>query len=311
MLKIRRALYFDLGVPFPGIALRFNPALAPEAYHIVLSEVPVAQGRLRPDYLLAREKPANLLALGVPHENDRNFLPGVHTVWVTAALRDTLDQAEVRFLDAHQVLTSHLGAVLRKYASEFIGIQETRFLMTKMEARFPELVKETLRVLPVQKIAEILQRLVSEDVSVRNLRSVLESLIEWGQKEKDSVLLTEYVRGTLKRYITHKYAGENNVLPAYVLAPRLEETIRAAVRQTSAGSYLALDPDTMRRLQQQIRQTVGEISERGQKPVLVTSMDVRRYLRKMIEQDLHELPVLSYQELTQEVNVQPLARIEL
>ncbi|MFP3701347.1 FHIPEP family type III secretion protein, partial [Burkholderia sp. SIMBA_013] len=85
-----------------------------------------------------------------------------------------------------------LAFVLKKYSSDFIGIQETRFLLTAMEDRFPDLVKEALRVMPVQKIAEILQRLVSEDISVRNLRAVLEALIEWGQKEKDSVLLTEY-----------------------------------------------------------------------------------------------------------------------
>ncbi|MCH3719258.1 FHIPEP family type III secretion protein, partial [Campylobacter lari] len=86
--------------------------------------------------------------------------------------------------DPHQVLTWHLAFVLKKYSSDFIGIQETRFLLTAMEDRFPDLVKEALRVMPVQKIAEILQRLVSEDISVRNLRAVLEALIEWGQKEK-------------------------------------------------------------------------------------------------------------------------------
>lgn len=311
LLRIRRALYFDLGVPFPGIALRFSDVVPEDQYRILLSEVPVAQGRLRDGHLLVRETSENLEALGVNYEADRDFLPGMPTVWVKAELRSTLDAAAISYFDANQVLARHLGAILRKYAGEFIGIQETRFLISKMEQRFPDLVKELQRVMPVQKIAEILQRLVAEDISVRNLRAVMESLIDWGQKEKDSVILTEHVRGTLKRYISHKHASEDGMLAAYVLAPAVEEKVRASVRQTSAGSYLALEPDVARRLLENIRRTVGSLTGRGQRPVLLTSMDVRRYIRKMIEQDFYELPVLSYQELSADVSVQALAKVEL
>lgn len=311
LLKIRRALYFDLGVPFPGIALRFNEALPAESYNILLSEVPASQGRLRPGHVLARETPAHLEALGIPFEADRKFLPNLPTLWVDASLRDTLTQAGIGSLDASQVLTWHLAFVLKKHATDFIGIQETRFLLSQMETRFPDLVKEAQRVLPVQKIAEILQRLVSEDISVRNLRMVLESLIDWGQKEKDSVLLTEYVRSAHKRWISHKCSSGHNLLPAYLLAPKVEETVRGAVRQTSAGSYLALDPAVGKRLVDNLKKSVGDLATHAQRPVLLTSMDIRRYLRKLIEQDLYDLPVLSYQELTQEVNIQPLARVEL
>lgn len=311
LLKIRRALYFDMGVPFPGIQLRFNDKLPRESYCILLTEVPVSQGQLRPGYLLARENPRNLDALGVAYEEDRNFLPGVPTVWVAAPLKATLEQAGIPVMDASRILTYHLAFVLKKYSADFLGIQETKFLMTSMESRFPDLVKEATRVMPVQKIAEILQRLVSEEVSVRNLRAVLESLVEWGQKEKDSVLLTEYVRSSLKRHISHKYASGQNMLPAYLLAPAVEDTLRSAVRQTSAGSYLALDPAVSKRLVEAIKKAVGDISAATHRPVLLTSMDIRRYLRKLVEQDLYELPVLSYQEMTQDINIQPLARIEL
>ena len=311
LLKIRRALYFDLGVPFPGIQLRFNEGLPPESYNILLSEVPVSQGRLRPGYLLVRESVANLSALQIAYEEDRKFLPHIPTLWVDGALREPLSRAGIPFMDPSQVLTYHLAFVLKKYSADFIGIQETRFLLSAMEGRFPDLVKESTRVLPIQKIAEILQRLVSEDISVRNLRAILESLIEWGQKEKDSVLLTEYVRSTLKRHISYKYSSGQNILPAYLLAPSIEDTVRGAVRQTSAGSYLSLDPAVSKRLVENIKKTVGDIGGNAQRPVLLTSMDIRRYLRKMIEQDLYDLPVLFYQELTQEINIQPLARIDL
>lgn len=311
LLKIRRALYFDLGVPFPGIQLRFSEKLPQETYNIMLSEVPVSQGKLRPGYLLVRENPQNLEALQIPCETDKKFLPNIPTLWVADSFKEGLALAGIPCMDPSQVLTYHLAFVLKKYSGDFIGIQETRFLLASMEARFPDLVKEATRVLPIQKIAEILQRLVSEDISVRNLRTVLEALIEWGQKEKDSVLLTEYVRASLKRHISYKYSSGQNVLPAYLLAPNVEDTMRAAIRQTSAGSYLALEPAVSKRLVESIKKTVGDLTAGVQKPVLLTSMDIRRYLRKMIEQDLYELPVLSYQEMTQEINIQPLARVEL
>ncbi|MFD0669001.1 type III secretion system export apparatus subunit SctV [Ramlibacter sp. MAHUQ-53] len=311
LLKIRRALYFDLGVPFPGIQLQFNDSLAPETYNIMLAEVPVSQGKLRPDHLLVREATHNLDALQVPYETDKKFLPNIPTLWVTTSLKESMAKAGIAFMDPGQILTYHLAFVLKRYSGDFLGIQETKFLLSAMEAKFPDLVREATRVLPIQKIAEILQRLVSEDISVRNLRTILEALIEWGQKEKDSVLLTEYVRSTLKRHISHKYSSGQNLLPAYLLAPNVEDVLRGAIRQTSAGSYLALEPATSKRLVENIKKTVGDLSAGVQKPVLLTSMDIRRYLRKMIEQDLYELPVLSYQELTQDINIQPLARVEL
>ncbi|MQA40709.1 type III secretion system export apparatus subunit SctV [Rugamonas aquatica] len=311
LLKVRRALYFDLGVPFPGISLRFNDTLPANSYAIQLQEVPVAHGHLRPGYLFVRESEDTLRALGVATETDTPFLPNLQTVWVGEGLQDLLTRAGTSTMDATQVLTYHLALVLKKYAADFIGIQETRFLLSSMEERFPDLVKEVQRVMAIQKIAEILQRLVSEDVSIRNLRTILEALIDWGQKEKDSVLLTEYIRAALKRHLSHKYSGGQNMLPAYLFAPNVEETMRTAIRQTSAGSYLALDPQVSRRLLDSIKRAVGDLSVATQRPVLLTSMDIRRYVRKMIEQDLYDLPVISYQELTTEINIQPLARIEL
>jgi len=311
LIRIRRALYFDLGVPFPGIHLRFTDRLPPETYHILLSEVPVATGRLRPQWLLSRDSEDTLSALMVDFEKDRPFLPGLDSLWVPADLRDLLISAGLSVMDTSQILTYHLATVLRKYASDFIGVQETKFLLSAMEQRFPDLVKEAVRIMPMQKIGEIMQRLVSEDISVRDLRSILEALVEWGQKEKDVVLLTEYVRGALKRHISHKYCAGQNMLPAYLLAPKVEETLRAAIRQTSAGSYLALDPAIGKKLVEAIKKTVGNLNANGQRPVMLASMDIRRYLRKMIEQDLYDLQVVSYQELIPDVNVQPLGRIDL
>lgn len=311
LLRVRRALYLDLGVPFPGIHLRFNDQLAGDRYLIYLQEIPMAQGKLAPGHLLAREQPDNLDLLNIPYRQDDAFLPGVPTLWVEDRHGEALRKAGVPVMEPARILTYHLSFVLRKYAEDFVGIQETRYLLDQMDARFGELVKEAQRILPLQKVTEILQRLVSEDISVRNLRDILEALVEWGQKEKDPVLLAEYVRGSLRRYISYKYSSAQNLLPAYLLDPDVEEKIRGGIRQTSSGSYLALDPATTRKFVANVKRAVGDLAHHASKPVLVTSMDIRRYARKLIELELYELPVLSYQELTQEVTIQPLGRVNL
>jgi type III secretion protein V len=309
LIKVRRALYYDLGVVFPGLQLRFNEQLQGEAYAILVGEVPVSQGRMRPEHLLVRESPENLTALQIPFEKDAKFLPNLESIWSPASLGATMAKAGIAFLEPTQMLSYHIAYVLRKHAAEFVGIQETRAILTEMESKFPELAKEVARVMPIHKIAEILQRLVSEEISIRNVRAVMEALVDWGQKEKDPVLLAEYVRMALKRFVSHKFSAGQNMLPAYLLSPAIEDQVRTAIRQTSGGSYLALEPAASKKIVAAVKSVVGDTSTAAHKPVLLTSMDIRRYVRKLLEQDAGDLAVLSYQELTQEINIQPLARI--
>ena len=309
LVKIRRALYLDLGVPFPGIHLRFSDRLQDGRYQILIQETPIGNGAIRTGHVFCRDQIQQFDILKIPFVEGEGFLPGYQTIWVDEVYVPKLEQAGIGYLTIPQLLTFHLSFVLTRYASEFVGIQETRFLMTQMEEKFDELVKEVQRVLPIQKITEVLQRLVAEEISIRDLRTILQAMIEWGQKEKDTVLLTEYIRGSLRRFISYKYSAGQNLLPAYILTPDAEEQIRGGIRQTSAGSYLALDPRVTNSFIQNVRESVGGISASGQKPVLVCAMDIRRYVRKLIENEMFELPVLSYQDLTQEITVQPLDQI--
>ena len=311
LLKVRKALYMDLGVPFPGIHLRFNDSMADNTYSILLQEVPVASGYFRPGYIFIRESIDHLEMLKIPFEKEDDFLPGLDTIWATEDKKERLEKNNVNFMDAPKILTFHLAHVLKKYSEEFIGIQETRYLLEKMESSFGELIKEVQRLLPVNKITEIFQRLVSEDISIRNLRSILQSLVVWGHKEKEVVQLTEYVRSSLKRYVSYKYSNGKNMMPVYLLDQDVEDTIRGGIRQTSAGSYLALDPSQSARFVENVKNTVGKIGHLEHKPVLITSMDIRRYVRKLLELEVYDLAVLSHQELTEEITVQPLGRISL
>ncbi|MHA5693370.1 SctV family type III secretion system export apparatus subunit PcrD [Pseudomonas aeruginosa] len=311
LVRVRRALYLDFGVPFPGIHLRFNEAMGDGEYLVQLQEVPVARGCLWPGWLLVRERAAQLELLAVPHEPAELQVPGEEASWVEQAHQDRLERSGCACLGLEQVLTWHLSHVLREYAEDFIGIQETRYLLEQMEQGYGELVKEAQRIVPLQRMTEILQRLVGEDISIRNMRAILEAMVEWGQKEKDVVQLTEYIRSSLKRYICYKYSSGNNILPAYLLDQAVEEQIRGGIRQTSAGSYLALDPAITQAFLERVRQTVGDLAQMQNRPVLIVSMDIRRYVRKLVESDYAGLPVLSYQELTQQINIQPLGRIVL
>ena len=308
LVRVRRALYLDFGVPFPGIHLRFNEAMGDGEYLVQLQEVPVARGCLRPGWVGARTRRAAGTARG-PHEPAELQVPGEEASWVEQAHQDRLERSGCACLGLEQVLTWHLSHVLREYAEDFIGIQETRYLLEQMEQGYGELVKEAQRIVPLQRMTEILQRLVGEDISIRNMRAILEAMVEWGQK--DVVQLTEYIRSSLKRYICYKYSSGNNILPAYLLDQAVEEQIRGGIRQTSAGSYLALDPAITQAFLERVRQTVGDLAQMQNRPVLIVSMDIRRYVRKLVESDYAGLPVLSYQELTQQINIQPLGRIVL
>ncbi len=311
IIRVRRALYYDLGAPFPGIHIRYRDSLEPNAYQLLLQEVPVSSGWLEPGKLFSREPEKSLQMTGFEYMEGKAFLPGLQSLWVNEKDKARMDKGKLAYLTLPQVLSFHLSQILKRHAHTFIGIQETRFLLSQMEQTYGELVKEVQRIMSLQKIAEIFQRLVQEQVSIRNLRTVLESLLEWAQKEKDAILLTEYVRASLRRHISYKYAGMSNVLPVYMVDMAAEEVIRKAIRQTSSGSYLALEPAVATKFVETVKREVGDLNQAKIKPVLLTNMDIRRYVRKLIEPELYDLAVLSYQELTPELTTQPLGRIAI
>lgn len=308
LAAMRQKLLLDLGVPIPEINVQVNDSCK-DGYIIRVNEVPYGEGRLRPQQILARDTPENLDIMGIPYVLDKSSLS--ESVWVDVAQRESLQRASIPYLESAQILADHVDQILRRHADEFIGIQEAKAFLKQMEASSPELVKETLRLVPLQKIAEVLQRLVSEGVSVRNMRTILNALVQSGQGEKDTVLLTEHVRIALKRQICFQNCAGMNVLPAYILTPDVEDAVRNAIRQSSAGSYLALDARTTQQIIAAIRKAIGPLDQQLGKPVLLTSVDIRRYMRKLIEVDLYGLPVLSYQELTPDISVHALARISL
>ncbi len=309
--KMRHALYQDLGVRFPGVHVRTeSPTLENDEYSIYLNEVPIARGKVLFNQLLTNETEETLRRFNIPFTSTKSSL-NMPTIWVEDKYKEILNKSNIKYWTPLEVMILHLSRFYRNYGSEFIGIQEVRAILEFVEKSFPDLVKEVTRLVPLQKLTEIFKRLVQEQVSIKDLRTILESLSEWAQTEKDTVLLTEYVRSSLKRYISYKYSLGQTVLSVYLLDPEIEDMVRGAIKQTSAGSYLALDPDSVQLILHAMRNTIVPTPAGGQPPVLLTAIDVRRFVRKLIEGDFPDLPVISYQEVVPEIRIQPLGRIQL
>ncbi|MBI5346044.1 MAG: type III secretion system export apparatus subunit SctV [Chlamydiae bacterium] len=309
--KMRHALYEDLGVRFPGVHVRTeSPNLEPDEYAIYLNEIPLVRGKVMVNSLLTNETEENLRRYNLPFTAVKSSV-GMPSIWVETKYKEVMQKAGMKFWSPLEVMILHLSKFYKQYASDFIGIQEVRAILEFVEKSFPDLVKEVTRLVPMQKLTDIFKRLVQEQVSIKDLRTILEALSEWSQTEKDTVLLTEYVRSSLKRYISYKYSQGQTILSVYLLDPEIEDMVRGAIKQTSAGSYLALDPDTVQMILRTMRTTVVPTPFGGQPPVMITAMDVRRFVRKLIEAEFPDLHVVSYQEIVPEIRIQPLGRIQL
>lgn len=309
--KMRHALYQDLGVLFPGVHVKTDSTvLEDDEYSIYLNEVPIVRGKIIQGSILTNEVPDTLRKFNIPFTSTKNSM-GLPSLWVDAKYQEILQKARIKFWKPLDVMILHLSYFYKQHASDFIGIQEVRSILEFVEKSYPDLVKEVTRLVPLQKLTDIFRRLVQEQVSIKDLRTILEALSEWAQTEKDVVLLTEYVRSSLKRFISYKYSLGQTILSVYLLDPEIEDLIRGAIKQTSAGSYLALDPDSVQMILHSLRTTIIPTPEGGQPPVLLTAIDVRRFARKLIESEFPELPVISYQEIVPEIRIQPLGRIQL
>lgn len=182
-------------------------------------------------------------------------------------------------------------------------------MLDQLNEDYPGLVAEVQKALPLQKMADVLRRLLEEDVPVRNIRSITESLIVWGPKEKDMLMLTEYIRMELGRLIAYRATGGPRDLPVLLVDVQLEQHIRQSIKQTPTGNFLALPPDEIAGLVGKIAELVGDTPR--QPLALVASMDIRRYIKRMIEARLPWLPVYSYQELGAHVDLQPVGRLAM
>lgn len=312
---LRHGLYYELGVNFPGIQVRGqNVDMEPSAYAININEVPVAQGSVEEGCILVGEPLEQLSLFNITGKETIHPIDGSIVTWISEQYRDVAVQAGFRMWDTAEFLILHLSHLLRRHAHEFLGIQEIQTLLNELEKTHPALVKELVpKVITLMQLAEIFQRLVQEDISIRDLKNIFSTLSQWGEIERDTVALTEHIRAGLKRYITYKYAGQSGTLAVYLLDPDIEEMIKASIRRTDKGNYLALEPEVTQELVEAVGKEIAShpMPPAAKAPVILTVAEIRRYFRKIIELEFPQLSVLSYQELSENLRIQPIARISI
>ena len=206
-------------------------------------------------------------------------------------------------------LEKSLTTGLRRHLSAFAGIQETSNLLTSWSRDYPDLVKEMLRAAAPQRVSEVLRRLLDEGIPIRHLRDVFEAITEVSARERDIALVTEQVRVALRRYITQRHMGTDGTINALIAHPELEDTLRQAVRGAGQSGQIAVDPQLLQRLLAEIHAVRNESGAGFARLALLCSMDVRRHLRRITESEFFELPVLSFQELSGDVQVIPVGQV--
>jgi type III secretion protein V len=269
----------DLGLPFPALKVTLEETLAGARYAIDVQEVQVGSGDL----------------------DNSNVLP--FTPPQDGAAQNARPSRE-------HALAAHIAWVVRRHAESFIGVQETHELLSRAAAHLPELTAELQKAVPLQRMAEVLRRLVQEGVSIRHVREICESLITWGAREKDIVMLTEYVRVDLGRFIAQRYVDCDGHVHAVVLEIDAEKALREAIQQGPSGSFLALSPETSQALMTAADGVLSSLRADATHVVLA-SMDVRRYLKRFLTARFPSWAVLSFQELPGDVQVHTVGRIGL
>ncbi|WP_444757710.1 type III secretion system export apparatus subunit SctV [Pseudomonas sp. A014] len=299
----------ELGIDVPLAAVHVDAKSAAQRFVIELEGVPVSEGELPADCLLLRDDPVNVQLLDIPMIEADSPLAARSAHWIAREYQERLEQAGIGFMLPEEVLRATVERTLRRYAADFLGIQETRALLESIEGSYGELIKEVLRNLSLQRMAEALRYLVAEGVSIRNQRALLEAMVDWGGRDADAAHLAEHLRAALARQISHQYADRNRVISALVLAPALEQQLRTGMRRQDGGRE-AIPEQVSRALMLQLRQACERLPE-DRTSVLLVHPELRRHLRRLVLRGDMELAVLSFRELAGEYNLQAVGTLEL
>lgn len=302
----RNQFFIDYGVLLPNITLRASENIPDNQVVVLINEIRADTFTIYFDALRVINYQEELLSLGInPIFSDSN---GTQVAWVNAEDEEALSSLSYQLRSATDELYQCLAALLARNINEYFGVQETKYMLDQLEPKYPDLLKEVYRHATVQRISEVLQRLLSERISIRNMKLIMEALAHWAPREKDVIMLVEHIRGALGRYICHKFAT-NNQLRAIVISPEVEEIVRRGIRQTSSGTFLNLEPHEAEELLDMFALIIKETPIAQKDMVMLTSVDIRRFMKKFIESRFKELDVLSFGELTESVSVNVIRTI--
>ena len=308
VVMIRRQIALELGCVVPMIRLRDNIQLNPNQYLIKIKGVPVSEGEILFDHYMAMNPGyVEEEISGIP-----TFEPSYHlpAIWITESQRERAESLGYTVVDPPSIIATHLMEIIRSHLDELLTRQDVHNLIENVKEANETLVSELVpKLLNVGEIQKVLQNLLAEGISIRDLVTIFETLADYAPTTHDTDVLTEYVRQSLKRAISNQYFNNNETTSVVTLDPNVEQVIMDSVKQTEQGAYLALDPDYTNRLMTSLREETDKLEELGRTPIIITSPIVRMYLKKLTQEQFRNLHVLSYNDIDSDDELQSVGMV--
>lgn len=308
VVMIRRQIALELGTVVPIIRLRDNIQLNPNQYIIKIKGIQVTEGEILFDHYMAMN-PGYVEdeITGIP-----TFEPSFHlpAIWITEAQRERAESLGYTVVDAPSIIATHLTEVIRSHIAELLTRQDVQNLVDNLKESNLVLVEElTPKLLGLGEIQKVLQNLLNEGISIRDLLTIFESLADHAQTTRDTDVLTEYTRQSLKRAISNHLFPSNEVTSVITVDPKVEQEIMSSVKQTEQGAYLTLDPETTRSIMHSLEEEIQKLESIGKTAIVVTSPIVRMYFKKLTEDYFRDLIVVSYNEVENDVELQSVGMV--
>ena len=308
VVMIRRQIALELGTVVPIIRLRDNIQLNPNQYIIKIKGIQVTEGEILFDHYMAMNPGyVEEEITGIP-----TFEPSFHlpAIWITEGQRERAESLGYTVVDPPSIIATHLTEVIRSHIAELLTRQDVSNLISNIKENNPALVDElTPKLLSIGEIQKVLQNLLQEGISIRDLLTIFENLADHAVTTRDTDVLTEYVRQGLKRAISSKYFPANETTSVVTLDPKVEQEIMGSVKQTEQGAYLTLDPEKTKNIMESLKQEVAKLENIGKNPIVITSPIVRMYFKKLTEDYFKDLIVVSYNEVESNVELQSVGMV--
>lgn len=310
VVMIRRQIALELGAVVPIIRLRDNIQLNPNQYIIKIKGIQVSEGEILFDHYMAMNPGyVEEEITGIP-----TFEPSFHlpAVWITEAQRERAESYGYTVVDPPSIIATHLTEVIRTHLDELLTRQDVQNLINNIKDSNTTLIDELIpKLLNVGEIQKVLQNLLREGISIRDLVTIFEILADHAATTRDTDVLTEYVRQGLKRAISNKFFGGEETTSVITLDPKIEQDIMASVKQTEQGAYLTLDPDETRKILASTEKEIKKLEDAGQTPIIITSPIVRMYYKKLTSDYFKNLIVISYNEIESNVELQSVGMVTI
>jgi flagellar biosynthesis protein FlhA len=306
--SLRKQIAQELGIVVPPIHIRDNLQLAPGRYRFVLLGTEIAGGDIRAGKLLAMDPSGTAPTIDGEETVDPTF--GTPARWISSKDREIAEALGYTVVEHATIMATHLAEVVRKHAYQILGRGELQALFDVFSRNTPKLVEDLIpSLLSFGEVLKVMRNLLREGVSIRDLRTLLEALFEIAPTTRDPEQLTELVRQRLYRQITSSYTGRDGSVAALILDPQVEDMFRRSLQEIAQGVGGALDPSKARQLGDSLEYAVSRMQYQGLPPCLVTSPDLRRYVRAFAERRCPMLGVLSFREIDPTVTIRPVETV--